>query len=146
MKIALVAHDRCKPQLVEWVRNNCDLLLPHQLICTGTTGKQVAEALGPQAQVSCLKSGPLGGDQQLGAQIAAEQLDLLIFLWDPLSAQPHDVDVKALLRLSVLYNLPMACNLASADFLLYAATALPDYQAQKPDFDFYLQRALPEQT
>ena len=116
-RIALVAHDHRKPELIHWAETHQSLLLPHQWICTGTTGQQLQEAL-PQANIERLASGPLGGDQQLGARIAQEEVDMLIFLWDPMSAQPHDVDVKALLRLAVVYNLPTASNLATANALL----------------------------
>lgn len=141
--LALVAHDHCKADLVRWVQAHRDQLLPHQLVCTGTTGRLVSEALGSTAQVALLKSGPLGGDQQLGARIAEGQIDLLIFFWDPMEAQPHDVDVKALLRLAVVYNLPTACNLASADFLLSSPLFASDYQPRMQDHHGYLQRRLP---
>jgi methylglyoxal synthase len=123
--IALVAHDNCKQNLVEWVNWNRETLLGHQLICTGTTGRIVEEALvgksaesGGELDVIKLKPGPLGGDQQLGAMIAEGKIDMLIFLWDPMEAHPHDVDVKALLRVSVLYNILTAYNRSTADFLI----------------------------
>ncbi|MGV3526989.1 MAG: methylglyoxal synthase [Candidatus Sericytochromatia bacterium] len=141
--LALVAHDACKPVLIDWAQNHRARLLPHRLICTGTTGRLVAEALGPEAQVQRLKSGPLGGDQQLGALIAEEQIDLLIFLWDPMLTQPHDVDVKALLRLAVVYNVPTACNLATADFLIVSEAFHNGYRPQVTDYSGYLARQLP---
>lgn len=116
-RIAIVAHDKRKVDILEWVKHNEDLLKKHKLVCTGTTGKLVQEVLGDK-KVKRLKSGPLGGDQQLGAMIADGEIDILIFFWDPMTSQPHDVDVKALLRLSVLYNIPSACNRSTADFLI----------------------------
>lgn len=114
--IALVAHDERKQDLLQWVKFNADRLAAHRLFATGTTGKVIAEHT--QLEVKRLKSGPLGGDQQLGAMIADFKLDILIFFWDPMTAQPHDVDVKALLRMAVLYNVVVACNRASADFII----------------------------
>lgn len=122
MKIALVAHDNRKDDLAQWVAHNAKSLGDHDLICTGTTGKMVTNTLYGKnisnVNVKRLKSGPLGGDQELGAKIANDKIDLLIFFWDPMAAQPHDPDVKALLRLSVLYNIPTACNRSTADFLI----------------------------
>ena len=115
-RIALVAHDERKKDLLEWVKFNADKLFGHQLFATGTTGKLITD--NTRLDVKRMKSGPLGGDQQLGAMIADLKLDILIFFWDPMTAQPHDVDVKALLRMSVLYNVVVACNRASADFII----------------------------
>jgi len=115
-RIALVAHDQRKQDLLQWVEFNAEKLAGHHLFATGTTGKLISD--NTQLVVTCLKSGPLGGDQQLGAMIADLKLDILIFFWDPMTAQPHDVDVKALLRMSVLYNVVVACNRASADFII----------------------------
>ncbi|WP_234573420.1 methylglyoxal synthase [Rhodohalobacter sp. 614A] len=115
-KIGLVAHDYRKRDLIDWVDYNRGTLKNHELYGTGTTGGLIEEKLG--LEVHRFMSGPLGGDLQLGAAIADEKLDILIFFWDPLQAQPHDVDVKALLRICVVYNIPLACNRSSADFLI----------------------------
>ncbi|OGU17448.1 MAG: methylglyoxal synthase [Ignavibacteria bacterium GWB2_35_12] len=146
--IALVAHDNCKKDLTEWVNWNWNLLLNHKLICTGTTGKLVEKALMKklgkenvlQYKVIKLKSGPFGGDQQLGAMIVDGQVDILIFFWDPMQPHPHDVDVKALLRISVLYNIPTACNRSTADFLISSQLMSENYEAVKRDFSYYLNR------
>lgn len=141
--IALVAHDTRKKDLVEWVDFNRDELLRHDLVCTGTTGRLVKEALGEEARVKALKSGPLGGDQQMGALIADDKIDVMIFLWEPMQPQPHDVDVKALLRLAVVYNIPMACNLSTADFLISSPLFDQDYDPKPMDYESYLKRDLP---
>ena len=119
MNIGLVAHDQRKNDLVEWVKFNTLLLSDHHLICTGTTGALIEKELnGLRKNMTKLKSGPLGGDQEMGARITADEIDILIFFWDPMSSQPHDPDVKALLRMTVIYNIPTACNRASADYMI----------------------------
>ncbi len=149
-RIALVAHDNCKRDMVEWVNWNWSLLLNHQLICTGTTGKLVEEALARQVDEEHpiryppvkLKSGPFGGDQQLGALIADGGVDVLVFFWDPMQPQPHDVDVKALLRIAVLYNLPTACNRSTADFLISSQLMDEGYEPIVRDYSGYLGRRI----
>jgi methylglyoxal synthase len=119
MNIGLVAHDQRKNDLIEWIKFNTLILSHHQLICTGTTGALIEKELkGLRKNVTKLKSGPLGGDQEMGARITADEIDILIFFWDPMSSQPHDPDVKALLRMTVIYNIPTACNRASADYMI----------------------------
>jgi len=115
-RVGLVAHDYRKMDLIDWADYNRNILTQHELYGTGTTGKLISEKL--DIPVHRFMSGPLGGDQQLGAAIAQGNLDILIFFWDPLQAQPHDVDVKALLRIAIVYNIPLACNRSSADFLI----------------------------
>jgi methylglyoxal synthase len=115
--IGFVAHDEKKPELVAWVEKNVDRLKGLSILSTGTTGGRVLEKC-PELNIQPLKSGPLGGDQQLGAAICEDRLDAMVFFIDPLSPHPHDVDVKALLRLAILYNVPFACNVASADALI----------------------------
>jgi methylglyoxal synthase len=114
--IVLVAHDNKKQDLLDWTRFNRGLLAGHQLYATGTTGAMIEKEVG--LDVVKLKSGPLGGDQQIGAKIAEGGIDFVIFFWDPLEPHPHDVDVKALLRVAVVYNVPLACNRATADYIL----------------------------
>ncbi|MDP4713717.1 MAG: methylglyoxal synthase [Ilumatobacteraceae bacterium] len=114
--IALVAHDHKKDVLIEWAKDNRERLSQHSLVATGTTGRMLNELVG--LNVRCLKSGPLGGDQQLGAMICEQQVDILIFFWDPLEPQPHDPDVRALLRIAVVYDIPTASNLSTADCLM----------------------------
>ena len=117
-RIALIAHDSRKEDLLEWVGYNRAVLAEHELCATGTTGALVASRWG--LPVERFKSGPLGGDQQIGAKIAAGEIDVLVFFWDPLEPHPHEPDVRALLRIAVLYNIPIACNRATADFLVAA--------------------------
>jgi len=150
--IALVAHDNRKNDLIEWVGWNNEILLKHNLICTGTTGAMVETMLKEKYHISHgrsefrpltkLKSGPLGGDQQLGALIADGQIDILIFFWDPMEPQPHDVDVKALLRIAVLYNIPTASNRSSADFMISSSLITTDYQIKLRDYSSYAQRKI----
>lgn len=118
-RIALVAHDNKKPELLEWARVNKDVLSRHDLVATGNTGRLLGEEVG--LEVRCLRSGPLGGDQQLGAMICENEVDMLVFFWDPLEPQPHDPDVRALLRIAVVYDTPTACNRATADHLITSA-------------------------
>ena len=148
-RIALVAHDNRKRDLIEWVEWNWNVLLQHQLICTGTTGKIVEKTLqmrtnsvGTRINIQKLKSGPLGGDQQLGALITEGKIDMLIFLWDPMEPQPHDVDVKALLRISVLYNIPTACNRSTADFMISSPMINEEYSPILKDYSGYINRGL----
>lgn len=124
-RIALIAHDNCKADLLDWARFNRETLAQHVLYATGTTGALLQRELG--LSIQCFLSGPLGGDQQVGAAIAEGRLDFVIFFWDPLEPQPHDVDVKALLRIAVVYNVPIACNRASADFLLSSPLMATSY-------------------
>ena len=137
-RIALVAHDERKEDLIDWAGQNISVLRNHDLFATGTTGKLIKESCG--LEVCRLKSGPLGGDQQLGAMIAEEKLDILIFFWDPMTTQPHDVDVKALLRMSVLYNIPSACNRATADYMINSKLFSTAYLPVKKDYGRYLKR------
>ena len=131
-RIALVAHDNMKRDLLEWARFNSDVLAEHDLYGTGTTGGMIARELG--LEVSLFKSGPLGGDQQLGAKITEGDLDLVLFFWDPLEPQPHDPDVRALLRIAVVWNIPIACNRATADYLISSPLLDSNYQPLKPDY------------
>jgi methylglyoxal synthase len=139
-RIALVAHDHKKRDLLEWAEFNKDLLVKHELYATGTSGKLLEQQLG--VEVHKLQSGPLGGDQQIGAKISEQEIDLLIFFWDPLMQQPHDTDVKALLRIAVVWNIPVACNRASADFMISSPLMSGVYQRQQPDYDDYTGRPL----
>jgi methylglyoxal synthase len=146
--IALVAHDNRKKNLVEWIEWNYKDLLEHKLICTGTTGNMVENALINKIpkdaklkfEIKKLKSGPLGGDQQLGSLIAEGKIDILIFFWDPMEPHPHDVDVKALLRISVLYNVPTACNRATADFMISSNFFNEKYEPIIKDYSGYIKR------
>lgn len=139
--IALVAHDHKKADLLDWAHFNRTSLAAHTLYATGTTGAMLGREL--NLTIQQLKSGPLGGDQQLGALIAEGKIDLLFFFWDPLTAQPHDPDVKALLRLAVLWNIPFACNRASADFLVASPLFSSGYVRHVPDHSAYRNRTLP---
>jgi len=139
-KIALVAHDNKKRDLVEWAKYNRILLAHHQIFATGTTGEILEKELG--FKITKLKSGPLGGDQQLGALIVENKVDFLIFFWDPLEPQPHDPDVKALLRMAVVWNIPIANNRASADFMISSPLMDKSYDRLIPDYDNYVSRKI----
>ena len=130
-RIALIAHDNRKPDLLDWARYNRGTLAQHDLFGTGTTGALIDAELG--LPVTRFRSGPLGGDQQVGAAIVEGELDCVIFFWDPLEPQPHDVDVKALLRIAVVYNIPIACNRATADFILSSPLMRQAYARAVPD-------------
>ena len=137
-KIALIAHDNKKADLLEWVKFNKGTLLQHELYATGTTGKILEQELG--SKITIFESGPLGGDQQIGSRIAEGGIDFLIFFWDPLESLSHDPDVKALLRMSVVWNIPTACNRASADFMISSSLMSQEYQRMLPDYERYRQR------
>ncbi len=137
-KIGLVAHDRKKADLIDWAKYNRHLLARHDLVATGTTGTLLEEELG--VEIRKLQSGPLGGDQQLGALIADGEIDFLVFFWDPLEQQPHDTDVKALLRIAVVWNIPVACDRASADFMISSPLMESAYQRRLPDYHAYIDR------
>ncbi len=159
-KVALVAHDNMKIDLAEWVAWNAEILSKHALVCTGTTGRMVEKTIvnyhiddkhnkgehnKPLAEldITLLKSGPLGGDQQLGSMIADGQISALVFFWDPMAAQPHDVDVKALLRLAALYNVPTAINRSSADYIISSPLfSTNDYNPVVKDYKSYIERVV----
>lgn len=132
-RIALVAHDNMKSQMLEWSLRHRDELSRHILVGTGTTGKIITEHTG--LEVERLRSGPLGGDQQLGARIADGLVDILLFFWDPLEPQPHDPDIKALLRIAVVWNIPVGCNPATADFILSSPMISAQYDRMTPLLD-----------
>jgi len=137
-RIALVAHDNKKQDLLEWAHYNRELLIKHELCATGTTGSLLEKTL--EVDILKLQSGPLGGDQQIGAKIAEGVIDFIIFFWDPLEPQPHDPDVKALLRLAVVWNVPVACNRASADFMISSPLMSSAYERALPDFEVHRNR------
>lgn len=136
--IALVAHDHKKDELISWVKKHKEILSQHRLIATGTTGKLIEQEL--NVEVIRVLSGPLGGDQQLGALIATHEIDIVIFFWDPMEAQPHDSDVKAFLRLCVVWNVPIANNSSTADFILSSPFMSTEYPAEITDYSGYLNR------
>jgi methylglyoxal synthase len=139
-RIALVAHDGQKQSIVDWARYNRAILIEHEIWATGTTGILVEKALG--IPVHKLQSGPLGGDQQIGAMIVEGKIDFLMFFWDPLAAQPHDPDVKALLRMAVVWNVPVACDRATADFIISSPLMHGPYERMVPDYEAYAKRHL----
>ena len=139
-KIALVAHDNKKGDLLEWAKYNRVLLAHHDLYATGTTGTALEREL--DLKINRLQSGPLGGDQQIGARIVDNEIDFLIFFWDPLEPQPHDPDVKALLRMAVVWNIPIACNRASADFMISSPLMDAEYDRLVPDYGEYRNRRI----
>ena len=140
-KIALVAHDNKKQDLIEWAKFNRDLLAHHQVFATGTTGELLELVLG--FPIIKLQSGPLGGDQQIGARIVDNTIDFLIFFWDPLEPMPHDPDVKALLRMAVVWNIPIACNRATADFMISSPLMDGEYDRLVQDYSVYRRRKVP---
>ena len=131
-RIALVAHDNMKDDLILWTQDHRDLLTRHELVGTGTTARLVAEHT--RLTVERLKSGPLGGDQQIGGQVADGKIDILVFFWDPLEPQPHDPDIKALLRIAAVWNIPVACNRASADFMVTSPLVDQPYERRVPEY------------
>ncbi|HTS43217.1 MAG TPA: methylglyoxal synthase [Puia sp.] len=137
-RIALIAHDNKKKELMEWAVYNKNALARHRLYATGTTGHLLEGVL--NQSITKFRSGPLGGDQQIGARIAERKIDVLIFFWDPMEAQPHDPDIKALLRLGVVWNIPIACDRATADFLLTSPLMYSAYEIILPDYSQYLKR------
>lgn len=139
-RIAIVAHDNKKKDLIDWAVYNMQSLARHELIATGTTGKLLEDAL--DRPLKKLLSGPLGGDQQIGAMIAEGSVDALIFFWDPMEAQPHDPDIKALLRVAVTWNIPFACDRATADFLLTSPLMNEEYTCIIPDYSDYVKRKI----
>jgi methylglyoxal synthase len=135
--IALVAHDNKKQELLDWVRLNRDILKPHKLCATGTTGSLLRSL---DLEIKGLESGPLGGDQQIGAMISQGEVDMVIFFWDPLEPLPHDPDIKALLRLAVVWNVPVACNRSSADYMISSPMMGEKYDRLVPNYDGYRSR------
>lgn len=135
--IALVAHDNRKADLIDWCSRHRERLTHHALFATGTTGHKLSEALA--LPITSLISGPMGGDQQLGAMIAEQRLDMLLFFWDPMYAQPHDPDIKALLRLAAVWNIPVACNESTADFMFSSPLLDNPHKRKVPDYKNYLQ-------
>lgn len=138
LTVALVAHDNKKKDLISWCTHNKKLLEGYKLVATGTTGKLLEQEVA--LEVQRLQSGPLGGDMQLGAMIAEREVDFLVFFWDPLEAQPHDPDIKALLRLAAVWNIPVACNRATADYIFTSRLLSEKYDRQLPEFEQYLNR------
>lgn len=140
-RIGLVAHDNKKLDLIEWARFNRGMLAQHDLVATGTTGTMLGREL--DLPVTCLQSGPLGGDLQVGAMVADGSIDFLVFFWDPLEPQPHDTDVKSLLRIAVVWNIPVACDRASADFMISSPLMTSSYERTVPDYTAHKDREIP---
>ena len=149
-RIALVAHDNCKKDMIQWVEKNSERIIGHDLICTGTTGRMIEDSLRhkygdekiDKVSIMRLKSGPLGGDQQIGSLIAEGKIDVLIFFWDAMHAQPHDVDVKALLRIASVYNIPTAQNRSTADFIITSPIIEQAYTPKVYDYSNYISRKI----
>ena len=139
-KIALVAHDNKKVEMIEWAKFNRYLLTQHKIFATGTTGRMLEEVLG--VKVKKLQSGPLGGDQQIGALIVDGEIDFMVFFWDPLEPMPHDTDIKALLRMAVVWNIPIACNRATADFITSSQLMDEDYERIVLNYSDYQNRKI----
>jgi methylglyoxal synthase len=137
-KIALIAHDNKKTDLIAWVNQNKSILLRHELFATGTTGILLRKEV--DCKITVFESGPLGGDQQIGSRIAEGSIDFLIFFWDPLEPLPHDPDIKALLRVAAVWNIPVACNRTSADFMISSPLMSKEYRRILPDYEAYRQR------
>lgn len=137
-RIVLIAHDNMKSELIDWVTQHKEILMHHELHATGTTGRMIEETT--KIPVTCFESGPLGGDMQAGAWIAEGKLDLVLFFWDPLAAHPHDPDVKALLRVAIVWNVPLACNRSTADFLISSSHFSAVYQKKILDYTDYKNR------
>ncbi|WCN10575.1 methylglyoxal synthase [Marinomonas mediterranea] len=135
-RIALVAHDNMKQELIRWAQEHKEKLICHHLMATGTTGNMLKKELG--VEVEALISGPLGGDQQLGGLIAEGKIDVLIFFWDPFEPMPHDPDIKALLRVAAVWNIPIACSVSSANFLVSSPLFENEFEKTIPDYDRYL--------
>ncbi|WP_338636280.1 methylglyoxal synthase [Spirobacillus cienkowskii] len=139
-RIVLIAHDSKKKELIDWVNINCNKLSDHELYATGTSGRLIEKETG--LKVTCFESGPLGGDMQAGAFITEGKLDLILFFWDPLESQPHDPDIRALLRIAVVWNVPLACNVATADFLVSSIYFSNSYTKTIKDFTTYKKRKI----
>ena len=137
-KIALVAHDNKKAELLDWVSYNIEILSKQELLATGTTGTFLSTKTG--LKIQSLQSGPLGGDLQIGSKISEGEVDILIFFWDPLEAQPHDPDIRALLRIAVVWNIPVACNRATADYIISSDLINSEYKQKRPDYSHYKSR------
>ncbi len=140
-RIALIAHDNKKPELITWVKHNKEILSQHELYGTGTTGRMVEEMTG--LTVNKLRSGPMGGDLQIGSLIADGKIGMVIFFWDPMEAQPHDPDVRALLRICVVWNIPVACDRSTADFIITSPLFQEEYELKMTDYSKYMSRKIP---